>query len=143
MNGVVNHASRLSLDRLMASHIQDVERLYNRCNISLDFKSPDAIISTEDLMRKFGQDDSYLEAVVCLFNLGRYLTIASSREGTSPSNLQGIWNDKIRAPWCSNYTLNINTEMNYFATDLVGLSECYEPLISFTKLLAKFGALRA
>ena len=125
----------MSFDRLQNNHIQDFQKYYNRCSIDLEYKSPQTVISTEDLMKKFQQDDSYLEAVINLFNLGRYLMISSSRKGTSPSNLQGIWNNKMRAPWCSNYTLNINTEMNYWGAEIVNLSELHEPLIEFIKRL--------
>ena len=139
VGAIVSKASRMPFDKMMMTHSQDVFALYNRCAIELDYKSPDTIISTEQLMHKFENDDSYLEAVVCLFNLGRYLMISSSREGTEATNLQGIWSNSLRPPWCSNYTLNINTEMNYWGAELVNLSECHMPLVEFIKRLQAHG----
>ena len=73
------------------------------------------------------------------FNYGRYLTIAASREGTQAMNLQGIWNRSITPPWNCNYTININTEMNYWPTLMVGLEECAQPLIDLIKDLSISG----
>ena len=78
-----------------------------------------------------------------LFNFGRYLTIASSREGTLATNLQGIWNRSIRPPWSSNYTVNINTQMNYWPAEVCNLSECHKPLFEQIKKMAASGAVTA
>ena len=64
-----------------------------------------------------------------MFHYARYLMIASSKPGTQCANLQGIWNHDLRAPWSSNYTVNINTEMNYWMAEKANLSDCHEPLI--------------
>ncbi|MHA1339789.1 MAG: glycoside hydrolase family 95 protein [Promethearchaeota archaeon] len=77
--------------------------------------------------------------IALLFQFGRYLMISSSREGTQPANLQGIWNEKVIPPWASNYTININTEMNYWLVDIANLSECAEPLIRMVSELAEKG----
>ena len=82
-------------------------------------------------------DDPALAALV--FNYGRYLMIASSRPGGLPTNLQGIWNDILRPPWSSNFTVNINTEMNYWPAETTNLSECHEPLLDFLGHLAEAG----
>ncbi|PJJ65626.1 glycoside hydrolase family 95 protein [Compostimonas suwonensis] len=74
-----------------------------------------------------------------LFNFGRYLLICSSREGGLPANLQGIWNDKMQPPWSSDYTTNINLEMNYWLAEQTDLPECLPPLFEFTKALAISG----
>ena len=74
-----------------------------------------------------------------LFDYGRYLLIASSRPGTQPANLQGIWNDQIRPPWSSNFTININTEMNYWPAESSNLAELHEPMLSFVKDLVGHG----
>ena len=71
---------------------------------------------------KPGASDPQLVAL--LFQYGRYLLIASSRPGTQPANLQGIWNDEVRPPWSSNYTININTEMNYWPAESANLADC-------------------
>ncbi|GAA1290455.1 glycosyl hydrolase family 95 catalytic domain-containing protein [Saccharothrix xinjiangensis] len=75
-----------------------------------------------------------------LFQYGRYLLIASSRPGTLPANLQGVWNPYPEPPWRSNYTVNINTQMNYWAAEPTGLPECHEPLLEFVEGLARSGA---
>ena len=74
-----------------------------------------------------------------LYQYGRYLMIASSRPGGLPANLQGIWNDSMRPPWSSNYTININTEMNYWPVEVAGLPECHQPLLDFVAALAENG----
>ncbi|MHA1452276.1 MAG: glycosyl hydrolase family 95 catalytic domain-containing protein, partial [Promethearchaeota archaeon] len=76
-------------------------------------------------------DDSAL--IPLYFQFGRYLMISSSRKGSQPINLQGIWNDKVHPPWGSNYTTNINTEMNYWPLEVCNLSECFEPLLTMMK----------
>jgi len=85
-------------------------------------------LTTRERLERFQktQDDKGLYAL--LFHYGRYLLIASSREGTQPANLQGIWNKEMRAPWSSNYTVNINTEMNYWPAEICNLSELAGPL---------------
>ena len=74
------------------------------------------------------------------FQYGRYLLIASSRPGTQPANLQGIWNDQVRPPWSSNWTANINAQMNYWPAETCNLSECHEPLFGLIEELAVNGA---
>ena len=86
---------------------------------------------------KLGAADPGL--VELLFQYGRYLLIASSRPGSQPANLQGIWNDELRAPWSSNYTININTEMNYWPAEPANLAELHEPLLAFIPQLAVSG----
>ncbi|MDE6155593.1 MAG: glycoside hydrolase family 95 protein, partial [Eubacterium sp.] len=90
---------------------------------------------------KKAKDDNGLIAL--LFQYGRYLTISGSRKGTNAMTLQGIWNTKVRAPWSSSYTTNINTEMNYWCTDSANLSECFEPLLELAKKLSVNGAVTA
>jgi len=74
-----------------------------------------------------------------LFQYGRYLLIASSRPGTQPANLQGIWKLEMRPPWSANWTLNINAEMNYWPAEVGNLSECHEPLLNYIADLAVNG----
>ena len=95
---------------------------------------------TEERLLKVqqGEDDPGLCAL--LYQYGRYLMIASSRPGTAPANLQGIWNQHMRAPWSSNYTININTEMNYWPVETANLSECAQPLIEWMHAVSRRGA---
>ena len=115
-------------------HIQDYSPLYQR--VSLDLHSPTDFRDTDERLRdKDGTNGLY----ELLFNFGRYLTIASSREGSQPTTLQGIWNEELVPPWQSNYTVNINTEMNYWPTLMVNLKECYAPLVSLIEKIADTG----
>ncbi|HKD74136.1 MAG TPA: glycoside hydrolase family 95 protein, partial [Ktedonobacterales bacterium] len=92
---------------------------------------------TDQRVAKYGASDPDLVAL--FFQYGCYLLIASSRPGTQPANLQGIWNDQVRPPWSSNWTLNINTEMNYWLAETCHLAECHEPLLDFIADLAVAG----
>src|SRR5205085_7271506 len=89
-----------------------------------------------------GNSDNQLQTLY--YQFGRYLLISSSRTGRSdvsaiPANLQGIWNDHVKPPWGSNYTTNINTEMNYWLAENTNLSECHQPLLDFIGRLAVNG----
>ena len=81
-----------------------------------------------------------LNSLRLFFQFGRYLLIASSRPGGQPANLQGLWNESQDPPWDSKYTININTEMNYWPAELTNLSECHEPLFAALKDLSQSGA---
>ena len=70
---------------------------------------------------------------VLLFQYGRYLLISSSQPGGQPANLQGVWNDKLLPPWDGKYTININTEMNYWPAEVTNLSELHQPLFGMVK----------
>ncbi|PWK85462.1 alpha-L-fucosidase 2 [Lentzea atacamensis] len=85
-----------------------------------------------------GKDEQLIASV--LFAYGRYLLVSSSRPGAPPANLQGIWNAELRPAWSSNYTININTQMNYWAAEVTGLAECHEPLLELLEKLAVTGA---
>jgi alpha-L-fucosidase 2 len=89
----------------------------------------------EDLQR--GNPDSALEALY--FNFGRYLLISASRPGSLPANLQGLWNEHLRAPWNSDYHININLQMNYWPAEVANLSECHEPFFDFVRGLVPAG----
>lgn len=110
---------------LKETHICDYQKLFERVEIKLG-ETPD--MTTEmrlQRLREGVQDDPQLFAL--FFQYGRYLLIASSREGSEPANLQGIWNWQMRAPWSANYTTNINVEMNYWPAQVCNLTECMEP----------------
>ncbi|MDR1629093.1 MAG: glycoside hydrolase family 95 protein [Oscillospiraceae bacterium] len=125
-------------EALKAAHVHDYQRFYNR--VTLDIGS-DNQENTETHKRLItyqnGKSDKALPAL--LFNFGRYLTIAGSRPGSQATNLQGIWNEDPAPPWSSNYTVNINTEMNYFPTLVCNLAEFHEPLITLIEELSRSG----
>ena len=77
------------------------------------------------------------------FQFGRYLLVSSSRAGGQPANLQGIWNESVSPPWGSKYTININTEMNYWPAEVCNLSECHQPLFDMLRDISVTGAKTA
>ncbi|MBM7569987.1 glycosyl hydrolase family 95 catalytic domain-containing protein [Aquibacillus albus] len=130
----MNLSVKKSYDRIKQEHIKDYQSLFNRMKFSLNTSDRYDEESTDKRVTNYGEKD--LKLVELMFHYGRYLLISSSRPGTQPANLQGIWNDKMQAPWSSNYTLNINTEMNYWLAEACNLSECHHPLLDFIEELA-------
>lgn len=128
-------------DELLAEHIADFSALFDRVDFALE--GGDENIPTDERLKRQSKGESDEGLAALLFQYGRYLTISSSRKGTNASNLQGIWNEHLRAPWSSNYTININTQMNYWCTDICNLSECFEPLVELVKKLAQKGSATA
>jgi alpha-L-fucosidase 2 len=126
---------------LRASHVAEHQRLFHR--VSLDLGTTDAAAQPTDLrIRNSAKtDDPALAALY--FQYARYLLISCSRPGTQPANLQGLWNDKLSAPWGSKYTININTEMNYWPAEPTNLAECVQPLVQMVRELAVTGARTA
>lgn len=118
-------------------HIEDYQGLFN--NLSLDLGRSDISKRPTDERIKTFVKDNDPDLVTLLYQYGRYLLISSSRKGTQPANLQGIWNDKLVPPWDSKYTININTEMNYWLAESTNLSECADPLIEMVNDLSKTG----
>ncbi|MBM3879514.1 MAG: glycoside hydrolase family 95 protein [Verrucomicrobia bacterium] len=111
---------------LLAAHLADHRALYRRVQLDLGRTEAGGLATDERLRRVRQGPDPALAALY--FQFGRYLLIASSRPGTQPANLQGIWNDQLRPPWDSKWTVNINTEMNYWPAEVANLAECHEPL---------------
>jgi alpha-L-fucosidase 2 len=114
--------------RLRDEHSDDHRRLFSR--VALDLGGPDKPnVPTDKRVEAFraGGQDAALTALY--FQFGRYLLIASSRPGSLPSNLQGLWNDSMTPPWESKYTLDVNTQMNYWLAESCNLAECHGPLL--------------
>jgi alpha-L-fucosidase 2 len=125
-----------------ADHIADYQSLYNR--FTLDFgDNGRSKMTTDKRIQAFGENPDDPQLLSLYVQYSRYLMLASSREGSRPGTLQGIWNDRIRPPWESKYTVNINTEMNYWAVELTNLSECHEPLFSMIEEVAQTGKVVA
>ncbi len=135
-------ALSFSYDELRERHIADHQALFRRVSLDLGAVESESDLPTVKRIRRFHEtQDPALAAL--LFQYGRYLLITSSRPGTQPANLQGIWNAELRPPWSSNYTLNINAEMNYWLAETANLSECHEPLLRFVRELSVPGAVTA
>lgn len=131
-------------EELIDRHLKDYQPLFNRVELSLGKSSPEKEkLSTSQRLKQFAaapNDNGLLELY---YQYGRYLMIASSRPGGLPANLQGIWNHRVQPPWGSNYTTNINTEMNYWMTETANLPECFIPLSDFIRRLSVNGAQTA
>jgi len=137
----LNSVLHRSYEQIREDHICDHQRLFRRVTFALGGSSRDELPTDERIRSYHQQNDLALEAL--LFHYGRYLLIASSRPGSQPANLQGIWNDEIRPPWSSNWTININTQMNYWLGETTNLGECCEPLIDLIDDLSVNGRTTA
>lgn len=134
----IKKGEELSLRELKQRHIDDYTSLFNRMDLHIEGEDFD-FLATDERIAEYSKNNSDIGLVVLLYDFARYLTISCSREDSQASNLQGIWNENIRAPWCSNYTLNINTEMNYWHVEKSNLSECHMPLIKLVSEMAVKG----
>jgi alpha-L-fucosidase 2 len=126
---------------IKANHIKEYKRYFDR--FAIDFgKNAQDLKPTDQRIREFGAtgDPSLLSLYV---QYSRYLLISSSRPGTMPANLQGIWNDLLSPPWGSKYTTNINTEMNYWPAEPLNLSDLHDPLFKMVEEVATRGAVTA
>jgi alpha-L-fucosidase 2 len=137
----INAASAKSVESLREKHVAEHRRLFGRVAFELPV-TPAAELATDVRIRTSQtSDDPQLAALY--FHYARYLLISCSRPGTQPANLQGLWNDKLLAPWGSKYTININTEMNYWPAEPANLADCVLPLVSLVKDLSVTGAVTA
>ncbi len=131
-----------SFEYLLKKHIEDYQKLYQRLDFDLGGHALDAVATDERLKRiKEGSDDP--DMIAKLFQYGRYLLISSSRPGTNPANLQGIWNKDIEAPWNADYHLNINLQMNYWLAEVTNLSELHEPFFDLLDRVERRGRITA
>jgi alpha-L-fucosidase 2 len=134
-------ACKKPFEKLRADHIREHQRLFKRVTIDLG-NTEAASLPTDQRPAQFLEGtDPHLAALY--FQYGRYLLISSSRAGTQPANLQGLWNDSMTPPWDSKYTVNINTEMNYWPSETTNLSECHEPLLRMITELVENGSRTA
>lgn len=126
----LQRVSNQSFEEVLKKHKKDYKKFYERVGLDLGGKELDSLPVDIRLQRiKDGGDDPDLAAK--LFKYGRYLLIASSRAGSNPANLQGIWNEHIEAPWNADYHLNINLQMNYWPAEVTNLSELHSPLFDY------------
>ena len=131
-------AEKYSYKALKKRHIADYTALFNRVDIEFNGEDKSHIPTDKRLLAHTdGAVDKDLE--VMYINFARYLMISASRTEGVPMNLQGIWNESILPPWNSNYTININTEQNYWPAEVLNLSELHSPLLSFLSNLSKTG----
>ncbi|HEX8606749.1 MAG TPA: glycoside hydrolase family 95 protein, partial [Pseudoduganella sp.] len=131
-------AARKPYAALRRDHIAEHARLFGTLSIDLGTSAAAASPTDVRIAAVGRQDDPALDALYLQF--ARYLLLASSRPGTQPANLQGIWNEGTNPPWGGKYTININTQMNYWPADPAGLGVCVEPLLRMVEELAQTGA---
>ena len=138
-------AAEIGIDRLQDANAAAHAELYDRAELRLG--SPDVTREHDTITT---DTDALVDAaaagfaaapelVALLFNYGRYLLISSSRPGGTPANLQGLWNQQMQPPWSSDFTMNINLEMNYWLAETTGLAECAEPLFDLVAALSERG----
>ena len=137
----INKVSAMSFAQLEKRHVEAYQKQFNTVKLSLPADA-NAQLPTDQRLDQFtGSKD--MAMVALMFNYGRYLLISSSQPGGQAANLQGVWNDNKNAPWDSKYTININTEMNYWPAEVTNLSQNAEPLFSLVKDLSETGAKTA
>lgn len=137
----INKVKNLSFAEMQNRHVEAYQKQFSTVFLSLP-ADDNALLPTDQRLDKFvGSKD--MAMVALMFNYGRYLLISSSQPGGQPANLQGVWNDNVKAPWDSKYTININTEMNYWPAEVTHLSNNAEPLFSLLKDLSVTGAKTA
>ena len=128
--------------QLLAAHTKKYQEQYNRVQLTLP-KSANSGLETDKRVVAFSENPTDLDMVALMMQYGRYLLISSSQPGGQPANLQGVWNDKMNAPWDSKYTININAEMNYWPALIGNLAETQLPLFEMTRELSETGTKTA
>jgi alpha-L-fucosidase 2 len=137
----ISRAARKSFDELHQAQTADHQNLFRR--VSLDLGKSEAMkLPTDERIKHFAEGNDWPLAAL-YYQFARYLLISSSRPGGQPATLQGLWNDSINPPWGSKYTININTEMNYWPAESGNLAECVEPLMAMVSDLSVTGARTA
>jgi alpha-L-fucosidase 2 len=126
-----------SYEKLKKEHIEDYRKYFDRFSIDLGSSGKENLPTDKRINEIPVEMDNSLAALYVQY--GRYLLLSSSREGSYPANLQGIWNDRLNPPWDSKYTVNINIEMNYWPAEVLNIAECHEALF---RMIGEGGACR-
>jgi alpha-L-fucosidase 2 len=127
---------------ILRKHVVDFSKYMDRVSLDLGASSA-ANLPVDQRLKNFSKGQSDNALVSLYFQFGRYLMVSASRTPEVPMNLQGIWNEQVRPPWSSNYTININTQMNYWPVETTNLAEFHQPMMGFIKNLSKTGAVTA
>ena len=137
VNSVLQKIGKRTYQQIINRHLEDYQLLFERSKLYLG--EEDNCKTTDRRLNDFKEKNGDLGLYCLYYHYNRYLLISSSRRGTQPSNLQGIWSESIRPVWSSNWTININTEMNYWPAGICNLTECFEPLLSMIEQMSKVG----
>jgi alpha-L-fucosidase 2 len=132
----------LSWKEIKKEHMDDYQSYFNRFSINLGGTGRDTL-PTGRRLQAYQELAGDPELIALYVQYARYLMISSSREGTYPANLQGIWNQELEPPWGSKYTVNINTEMNYWPVEVMNLSDCHDPLFNMIDEVVESGRITA
>jgi alpha-L-fucosidase 2 len=137
-------AARTPFDELKRRHLRDYQSFYRRCDLRLlDTPDPLQDMPTDKRMQRIKNGEEDVHLLPIYFQFGRYLLISSSRPGTLPANLQGIWNESVTPPWGSKFTVNINTEMNYWLAEPTNLSDLHPQLFDLLESTCAAGSVTA
>lgn len=139
----LDESSRVPYTELLARHIADYRELYGRVGLKLPESPGKDALPTDDRLELFRQGAEDHGLIATYFQFGRYLLISSSRPGSLPANLQGIWNNSYLPPWDSKFTININAQMNYWPAENCNLTECHEPLFDLIERMREPGRVTA
>jgi alpha-L-fucosidase 2 len=140
-NSYLTQAAAKRFKVMREAHVREHQRLFRRVQLDLGTTDAASVPTDQRLVKFMEAGDPQLATLY--FQYGRYLLISSSRRGTQPANLQGLWNESMTPPWECKYTVNINTEMNYWPAEPTNLAECHEPLIRMVTELAEQGSRTA
>ncbi|MGN1084228.1 MAG: glycosyl hydrolase family 95 catalytic domain-containing protein, partial [Lachnospiraceae bacterium] len=139
----LSKASALSFDKLFANHLAEYQPYFKRMQLSLPYDTALDALSTEERLHRLDAEHPDNGLLATYFSYGRYLLLSCSRGDCLPANLQGLWNQDISAPWGSKYTININTEMNYWPANSCNLAECQMPLFQHLRRMLPNGLCTA
>lgn len=142
-NETLLQAETLCFEELKQAHMEDYKKLYTRVAFDMPESAEVNKLPTDERLERVKQGNTDLGLISLYFNFGRYLLISCSRPGSQPANLQGIWNKDFNPPWDSKYTLNINTEMNYWPAEVCNLAECHMPLFDLLQRMLPNGKMVA
>ena len=143
VKATLGSSAKKSYAELYEEHLAEYQRLFNNTVLTLDYDTELDNLTTDKRLARFDAEHTDNGLVTTYFDFGRYLLISCSRPGSLPANLQGIWNREIDPPWGAKYTVNINTQMNYWPAESLGLSELTLPLFEHMKKVIENGRITA
>jgi len=136
---VLDAAKKSGYEHILKEHIADYQEIERRVSLKLTKDNEVSCLPVNERLELFQKDFSDIKLIELYFRYGRYLLISCSRPGTLPANLQGIWCNEFLPPWDSKYTININTQMNYWPAEICNLPECHLPLFEHIKRMYENG----
>ena len=136
---MLDRAEAAGYDAIREAHVADLSAIMDRCGLALPEDALLEALPTDERLRRFAQGEQDLGLINGYFQFGRYLLACSSRPGSLPANLQGLWNESFDPAWGSKYTININTQMNYWPAEICNLSEMHLPLFEHMQRMLPHG----